>query len=171
MASTFAFPVTRSEIMTRVVDYALAKPLVHAVRTEVFVREQNIPIALEADSLDRVSQHVLAMCEGCPVGTGRLTPHGRIGRVAVVRPLRRQGVGLRIMEQLLKLARQNNHREVVLSAQHHAVEFYEKLGFEREDEAFLEVGIWHVTMRKRLAPAQTTALIPAISTTDAVIGV
>ncbi|NEQ44569.1 MAG: GNAT family N-acetyltransferase [Leptolyngbya sp. SIOISBB] len=126
--------------------------LVHTVRTEVFVHEQKIPVELEIDNLDLVSQHVLAMYDGCPVGTGRLTPHGRIGRVAVSRPLRRQGVGLCIMEQLLELARQHNHREVVLSAQQHAVEFYEKLGFQCEGDTFLDVGIWHVTMRKRLLP-------------------
>ena len=158
MVSTFALPVTRPEIITKVVDYTCAKTLVHTVRTEVFVREQNIPAELEIDHLDRVSQHVLAMYDGCPVGTGRLTPQGRIGRVAVARPLRRQGVGLRIMDQLLELARQSNHREVFLSAQHHAIEFYEKLGFECEGDAFLEVGIWHVTMRKRFFPYEGRAM-------------
>lgn len=152
MVTTLAFPVTRPEIITKVVDYTFAKTFVHTVRTEVFVHEQKIPVELEIDNLDLVSQHVLAMYDGYPVGTGRLTPHGRIGRVAVSRPLRRQGVGLRIMEQLLALARQHHHREVVLSAQHHAVEFYEKLGFECEGDLFLDVGIWHVTMRKRFLP-------------------
>jgi predicted GNAT family N-acyltransferase len=54
------------------------------------------------------------------------------------------------MEQLLELAQRNHHREVVLSAQHHAIAFYEKLSFECEGEAYLEVGIWHVKMRKQL---------------------
>ena len=54
------------------------------------------------------------------------------------------------MQQLLELAQRKHHREVVLSAQRHAISFYEKLGFEREGEEFLEVGIWHVTMRKQM---------------------
>jgi len=55
------------------------------------------------------------------------------------------------MRQLLTLAAQSEHREVILSAQSHAIEFYEKLGFRREGTEFLEVGIIHMTMRKRLA--------------------
>ena len=153
MVTTLSLPVTQTEIITKVIDYTLDKALVHTVRTEVFVHEQQIPVELEIDILDLTSQHVLATYNGFPVGTGRLTPDGRIGRVAVSRPIRRQGVGLCIMEQLIRLAQQNHHREVVLSAQYHAVEFYEKLGFEREGDAFFEVGIWHVAMRKRLLPA------------------
>lgn len=151
MLSTLATPIARPEIATTVVDYTRYKTSIHAIRTEVFVHEQKIPLELEVDELDRVSQHVLALYDGRPIGTGRLTPTGRIGRVAVAQHLRRQGVGLCIMQQLLALARQNRHREVVLSAQQHAIAFYEKLGFQREGEEFLEVGIVHVTMRKRLA--------------------
>jgi predicted GNAT family N-acyltransferase len=151
MVTILPNPVTRPEIFTKVIDYSLGKTLIHAVRTEVFVYEQNIPLELEVDHLDRVSQHVLATYEGCPVGTGRLTPQGRIGRVAVSRPLRRQGVGQQIMEKLLALAQEENHQEVMLAAQLQATEFYKKLGFEREGDNFLEVGIWHINMRKRLS--------------------
>ena len=150
MLTTLPIPVAQPEITTKVIDYSFDKALVHAVRTEVFVNEQSIPVELEVDHIDPISQHVLATYEGSPVGTGRLTPQGRIGRVAVARPMRRQGVGQQIMGQLLELAKCSNHREVILSAQHHAIEFYEKLGFKCEGEAFLEVGIWHVTMRKQI---------------------
>ena len=150
MTTTLQIPVVQPVIATRVIDYKFDKALIHAVRTEVFVNEQNIPVEIEVDHLDPISQHVLATYEGSPIGTGRLTPQGRIGRVAVARLWRRQGVGQQMMKQLLELAKCSNHREVILSAQHHAIEFYEKLGFECEGEAFLEVGIWHVTMRKQI---------------------
>ncbi|RZM77299.1 GNAT family N-acetyltransferase [Leptolyngbya iicbica] len=150
MVTTLSVPLTQPKIITRVIDYNSEKTLIHKVRTEVFVHEQKIPAHLEIDDLDNVSQHVLATYGGHAVGAGRLTPHGRIGRVAVSRPLRRQGVGQQIMALLLELAQRNHYREVVLSAQHHAIAFYEKLGFECEGEEFLEVGIWHVTMRKQM---------------------
>lgn len=151
MASILATPIARPEIISTVVDYNHYKTCIHAIRTDVFVYEQNIPLELEIDELDWVSQHVLALYDGHPVGTGRLTPHGRIGRVAVAQHWRRRGVGLCIMRQLLALASHNHHREVILSAQHHAIAFYEKLGFQREGDEFLDVGIVHVTMRKQLA--------------------
>jgi predicted GNAT family N-acyltransferase len=159
MVSTLATPLALPEIATAVVDYTRYKTAIHAIRTEVFVDEQKIPLELEIDDLDRISQHVLALCDGRPIGTGRLTPRGRIGRVAVAQPLRRQGVGLCIMQQLLELARQNRHPEVVLSAQRHAIAFYEKLGFQREGEEFLEVGIVHVMMRKRFTKRELSSTL------------
>ena len=93
---------------------------------------------------------MLALQEGSAVATGRLTPDGRIGRVAVARSLRRQGVGRCVMEKLLGVARHQSHREVVLAAQHHAISFYEKLGFHREGNDFENLGITHVMMRKEL---------------------
>ncbi|MEM9766934.1 MAG: GNAT family N-acetyltransferase [Cyanobacteria bacterium P01_D01_bin.71] len=150
MVSILATPTTRLEITAAVVDYARHRIPIHAIRTDVFVHEQQIPLDFEIDSLDWESQHVLAFHGDQPVGTGRLAPTGKIGRVAVSRPLRRQGVGVCIMRHLLELAAQNGHCEVFLSAQCHAAEFYEKLGFHAEGDTFLEVGIVHVTMRKQL---------------------
>ncbi|MDB9529391.1 GNAT family N-acetyltransferase [Oscillatoria sp. CS-180] len=137
-------------ITVSVVDYRLYEDLIRSIRKAVFVNEQCIPAAIEKDSDDLLSQHVLACCGRQVVGTGRLTPKGRIGRVAVSRPIRRRGVGFSIMQKLLEVAQQDNHQAVVLAAQYHAIKFYEKLGFRREGDAFTEVGIMHVMMRKQL---------------------
>lgn len=150
MVLTLDIPIVRPLFRTEVVDYATWGTLIHAVRTEVFVYEQQIPPDLEVDSLDWRSQHVLARHDGKPIGTGRLTPDGRIGRVAVAKLWRRQGVGFCVMQVLLDLARQNAHPQVVLSAQCHAVRFYERLGFQPEGDIFIDVGIPHITMRKQL---------------------
>lgn len=150
MVSTLATSIARPKITAVAVDYALNSTPIHTIRTNVFVCEQQIPLEFEIDNLDWVSQHVLAFREGRPIGTGRLTPAGKISRVAVFRHLRRQGVGLCIMNQLLAIAKQSGHSEVFLFAQRHAIDFYRKLGFWIEGEEFVEVGIAHVMMRKRL---------------------
>lgn len=150
MVSTLARAATLPLITTSVVNYSIYESLIHSIRTAVFVDEQHIPAELEVDEEDQVSQHVLASYSGEAVGTGRLTPSGRIGRVAVARPVRRHGVGFCLMQKLLEVARQNNHHEVVLAAQLHAVKFYEKLGFYRKGEVYIDVGIPHVMMRKVL---------------------
>ncbi|MGD1860922.1 MAG: GNAT family N-acetyltransferase [Leptolyngbyaceae cyanobacterium] len=150
MISILETPINQRKITANVVDYTRYKMPIHSIRTNVFVHEQQIPFDFEIDDLDWVSQHILAFYGDQPVGTGRLTPAGKISRVAVSRPLRRRGVGLCIMKQLLKLAEQNGHDEVFLSAQCHAAEFYKKLGFRPEGDMFLEVGIVHMTMRKQL---------------------
>ena len=57
-----------------------------AIRTEVFIHEQQVPESLEWDEFDAISMHVLARnFYGQPVGTARLLPNGHIGRMAVLK--------------------------------------------------------------------------------------
>jgi predicted GNAT family N-acyltransferase len=126
------------------------RPQLRQVRREVFILEQSVPEELEWDDEDPVSVHVLATLNREPVGTGRLTPAGKIGRVAVVRKCRGMGLGQRIMKLLLHEARHRGLTEVRLSAQLSAMPFYEKLGFRAEGEVFDEAGIPHRNMRMPL---------------------
>jgi predicted GNAT family N-acyltransferase len=54
------------------------------------------------------------------------------------------------MRELLEVAKQGHHQEVVLAAQSHAIAFYEKMGFQQEGDLFEELGIDHMMMRKKL---------------------
>ena len=57
------------------VEFDAARDALHAIREEVFVREQNVPAELERDALDAVCTHALARSlDGTPIGTARLTP-------------------------------------------------------------------------------------------------
>lgn len=150
MLNTLPKPSARTGITADVVDYAQCKTSIHAVRQAVFVNEQQIPAVLESDELDPISHHVLAFWGDLPVGTGRLTPTGQIGRVAVSQTFRRIGVGRCIMETLLATAQQQRHEQVSLAAQHHAISFYERFGFYSEGRQFIKLGIQHVMMHKAL---------------------
>lgn len=147
---TTALPKLESPIRVNAVDYSRHFSDIHRIRQSVFVCEQHVPLAFETDHLDSHCQHVLAHWNGWAVATGRLTPAGRIGRVAVTKPLRRRGVGRQVMEILLAVAKAEGHRQVVLSAQCHAIPFYEKLGFYAQGLMYQEVGIDHITMYKSL---------------------
>jgi len=121
------------------------------VREAVFVREQNVPSALEWDGSDADCMHVLAEEEpGAPIGTGRLLPDGHIGRLAVLARWRRSGVGSAILLELLQWAAERGMTEVVLNAQTHALEFYRRHGFLEEGQVFLDAGIDHLRMRRAL---------------------
>ncbi len=118
------------------------------VRDAVFVIEQAVPEDEEWDELDAVSQHVIARDPaGQPIGTGRLTPKGTIGRMAVVRDWRGRGVGDSILRVLLELARTRHFKTIEIHAQSHAQAFYERAGFEAYGEEFEECGILHRHMR------------------------
>lgn len=121
------------------------------VRIEVFVIEQNVPIDLEWDEGDDVSTHAIAYDEqGQPVATGRLLPDGHIGRMAVIQPLRGQGLGKEVLQALLQQASKDGHKELLLHAQSYAIPFYAKQGFIVEGDEFLEADIPHRLMRKQL---------------------
>jgi len=118
------------------------------VRRAVFVDEQKVPAEMELDEFDPPSLHALAFDgEGRVLGTGRLLPDGHIGRMAVVRQARGTGVGSALLQALMRAARARGDREVVLSAQTHAVPFYERFGFVAEGEPYDDAGIPHRSMR------------------------
>ncbi|HKP61070.1 MAG TPA: GNAT family N-acetyltransferase [Polyangiales bacterium] len=135
----------------RQVDWAEAGPTLMAIRRRVFVDEQHVPIELEQDGLDPECVHVLAEDQGGqPIGTGRLRGDGRIGRMAVLADQRGGGVGAVILRALTDAARARGLRELELHAQTSAQAFYEREGWQAHGEVYLEAGIPHVDMRKRL---------------------
>ena len=122
-----------------------------AVRHEVFVEEQRIPMALEQDAADSAALHVLIRNRlGLPVATGRLLQAapgvGQIGRLAVNRVLRGAGLGQMALKALLAAAGERGDREVMLHAQSSAKDFYLAQGFVPRGEAFQEAGIEHIEM-------------------------
>lgn len=136
-------------------DYQADLEDLRTVRETVFVLEQQVPIEEEWDDLDPKSRHVLARdAQGCPIGTARLTPERKIGRMAVLKEWRGQGVGEALLRTLLEQARALHWDSVSLNAQVAAMDFYAKAGFEPFGERFMEAGIEHQAMRLTLpAPA------------------
>ncbi len=142
-----------------------------AVREPVFVHEQQVPLDLEWDELDPKSIHVLAReaATGTPIGTGRLTPERKIGRMAVLPEWRGRGVGGALLIRLMDIARERGIDEVSLHAQVAAMDFYSAHGFEPYGERFMEAGIEHQSMRRQLEraePLQRRAAGPSTAGTE-----
>lgn len=138
-----------------------------AVRTEVFIIEQQIPEREEWDADDEGADHALARsADGTPIGTGRLLPDGRIGRMAVIKAWRGQGVGAALLRHLMERAAARGMRRLRLSSQKYAVPFYAQAGFVIEGPEYLECEIPHQGMVLDLPPAKadgpvTASLLPA----------
>lgn len=128
-------------------DFASRSAEIRAVRFAVFVEEQGVSPSLEMDGWDARSRHALALAAGRPVATGRLLPDGHIGRVAVLRERRGEGVGTLVMRRLMAMAREAGMERLALSSQVRAVAFYERLGFRVCGEVYLDAGIEHVDMQ------------------------
>ena len=137
-------------------DWATLGEAAAAVRTAVFVEEQGIAREDEWDEADATAVHaVITNRLGQPVATGRLLQDspgvGRIGRMAVLRPLRGSSLGEAVVAALEQAARARGDHEVRLSAQRSAEGFYRRLGYAPFGEPFEEVGIAHIGMRRRLS--------------------
>lgn len=131
-------------------DWETACSEASRVRCVVFVQEQHVPPEIEMDDQDKVCVHAIAYTQGRAVGTGRLLPDGHIGRMAVLRESRKLGIGGALLERLVQEARDRGMKQVVLSAQTHALGFYHRHGFKEEGSVYEEAGIPHQEMRRVL---------------------
>ncbi len=135
----------------RIAPWAEIGAAARAIRETVFIIEQKIPQALEWDGIDADCVTALALDQsGVPVGTGRLLPDGRIGRMAVLAEARGTGAGRALLEELMAEARRRGFTRTALSAQTSAKAFYEKSGFAADGAEYMEDGILHIMMRRTL---------------------
>ena len=124
-----------------------------ALRFRVFCEEQGVPASLEHDAQDATAVHLVVDAGGEVIGTCRLIGAGdriRLGRMAVARERRREGLGALLLAQAHEVARASGAREVELHAQVAVRGFYERAGYVAEGEAFEEAGIAHVAMRRAM---------------------
>ena len=134
------------------------------VREQVFVREQGIDESLERDDLDELAWHFVAWVDAAAVGTARVfgldAEHrpvrptsarvAKIGRMAVLPYKRRLGIGRTLLDAAIEHARLHDVVRAELSAQEYVVPFYEQAGFRVEGDVYLEAGIAHRHMVRRL---------------------
>lgn len=124
------------------------------VRAAVFVKEQQVDIDLELDQDDLTCRHFCLMNEDKQViGTCRVLAHddvAHIGRVAILKEYRKQGLGARMLRHVEEECRQIGFTKMELGAQLHALPFYEKLGFIPYGEVFMDASIPHKMMEKVL---------------------
>jgi predicted GNAT family N-acyltransferase len=125
----------------------------YAVRYDVFVQEQKVPVELERDELDATAIHLLATDNGSPVGAARIVINGdtgKIGRVCVRKQARGTGLGAALIREALAILRDMpGITRAALGAQIDALGFYEKLGFTAYGEVFDDAGIDHRMMELR----------------------
>lgn len=116
------------------------------IRELVFISEQNIPEQDEWDDQDAISQHFVVYDHNQPIATARLLANNSVGRVAVLKAYRGQGIGRLIMLEIIAYAQAQKRPSLQLSSQVHAISFYEKLGFSIQGDEYDECGIPHIEM-------------------------
>lgn len=126
-----------------------------AIRTEVFIDEQKIPVAMEWDAADAAGVHAVAFNRfGVPLATGRLLADGpgvaRVARVATCQAVRGGGIARGVLNALMAASKARGDTEVQLHAQPSAQAFYARAGFVPRGPVFHEAGIAHIEMWRAL---------------------
>ncbi len=128
----------------------------YALRRDVFETEQNIPRPLDRDPYDYAADHVVVFDEqGRCVGTGRIVRidarTAQVGRMAVAKDVRKNGVGALVLDALERMAAMRGLTDLLVASQLPAEAFYGKRGFARQGEVFADQGVPHVMMKKTIS--------------------
>jgi len=140
----------QSKIVIRLADWEKDKAALRAIRSQVFIKEQNVPEDMEWDEFDASATHFLALKNNLPIACARLKADGQIGRMAVLSDYRNEGTGTKLLQFVLQTSAEKNINEVYLHAQITAIAFYEKHGFVSQGDVFYEAGILHRAMLKNI---------------------
>ena len=158
-----------SDFRVEPADYHADFDDLRAVREEVFITEQNIPKDLEFDHIDPDCIHFIARDNfHQAIGTARLSPDHKFGRMAVLKTWRNKGVGKALLLALMDKARKLGWTKATLSAQTESIGFYEKFGFTKVGDVFMEANIPHQSMQLPLEPIAAPSR-PAPKPRDAIV--
>lgn len=124
------------------------------IRNEVFVKEQGFQD--EFDEKDSVSVHFVMYADnGTAIATSRTflfdgNDSYCIGRIAVIKEMRNQGLGSRIVEAAEGYIKSVGGKTAIIHAQKRAEGFYRAIGYTEFGDEDIEEGCPHVWMKKDL---------------------
>lgn len=131
------------------------KTAVLYIRYKVFVEEQKVPLDEEITPEENDAQYFLLLEQGEPIGTIRylqMDDHFHLGRFALLKEARGKGYGsvlLKFIEDYLSA--RYDPIKLTFHGQAYLDDFYQKRGYTRVGEPFIEAGIPHYHYEKTLS--------------------
>ena len=152
-----AFEAGKPMVKVELGEWTALQADARRIRSQVFIEEQRVPVAMEWDATDSDAVHAVAYnAMGAPLGTGRgffdRSGAYRIGRMSVIASMRGAGVGRAILESLIDAGRARGATRVGLSAQTSVIPFYVRAGFAVQGEVYDDASIPHIEMTRWIAP-------------------
>jgi predicted GNAT family N-acyltransferase len=125
-----------------------------AVWRQVFVVEQGISENLVYNGNDREARHLVVKDGERVIGAARVrfleAGQAKLERMAILPAFRHLGIGQGMIDFLVGELRGEGIKKLVLHAQHQVVEFYQTCGFKAVGRPFVEAGIKHQKMGRRV---------------------
>jgi predicted GNAT family N-acyltransferase len=140
-----------ANIQISLVSWHDAESDLRAIRTPVFIDEQLVAPDFEWDELDASAVHLLATLYNDPIACLRIIDYHKIGRMAVLKQYRGIGLGAALLLEAVNICKLHGSTSVYLSAQTHAIGFYQACGFKVISEVYQDVHIPHVDMQLELS--------------------
>jgi ribosomal protein S18 acetylase RimI-like enzyme len=94
-----------------------------------------------------LGENLIATLVLTPLEDGRM----RMRQLAVDANFRNKGVGKALVQKAEELAKERGFSRMTLHARESALDFYDRLGYRRQGERFIEVDLPHWTMDKVLS--------------------
>jgi predicted GNAT family N-acyltransferase len=123
------------------------------IREKVFIEEQKVTSQLEWDGMDENAMHFLVFKDEEAIGCARavvIKNYMQLGRMAVLKEYRGQGIGSALLEKAIVTAKLNQISSIHISAQCYAIDFYLKFGFKVMSDIYLDAEILHRDMTLKL---------------------
>jgi predicted GNAT family N-acyltransferase len=125
---------------------------VRELRRKIFIEEQKVPEGIEWDGLDSFYTHYLIKEGGKPIGTARAKTNpmgdGKLGRLCLLPEARNKKLGRVLLDFIIADLKKNdkNLKNIKISAQTSVVPFYEKAGFTKFGDEYMEADMPHYAM-------------------------
>ena len=123
------------------------------MRIAVFIVEQNCPYP-DLDDMDQDAHHLWIEYAGEIVSYLRVNPAGSrfaepsLGRIVTKKSHRKHGLAEILIKTAIDLVCEKESRAIRISAQCYLEKYYEKFGFIKASEEYLEDNIPHIEMLK-----------------------
>lgn len=131
------------------------------IRKAVFVKEQSVPLELEADEYDAAGSdctHFMIFDDGRLIGTYRIIcekkGEAHFQRFCILKDFRGEGYGRAALREAEKYCFEKGYSKITLNAQCYAIGFYERSGFAVVSGIFDDAGIPHTAMEKNIEPEE-----------------
>ena len=121
------------------------------LRIEVFIIEQDCPYQ-DMDGLDDQCQHLWVEDNGEIISYLRINPAGTrfaevsFGRIVTKKSYRSRGIAEQVINAAIDLVQKESAQAIRISAQSYLENYYEKFGFTKDSEEYLEDDIPHIEM-------------------------
>ena len=124
------------------------------IRETVFLEEQGFE--KEYDENDNIAKHIVIYEDNTAIATCRVywdeeVNCYHIGRIAVLKPHRGKGLGIKVVTEAEKLVKEMGGKEIFISGQLQVAEFYKnKLGYTQYGDVYPEENHPHVALKKTI---------------------